>query len=202
MKDEFIYSLTPEILYSIITDKLGGVVFTNPYLMNIAAVRDTDNPDEWNDLLIYFYFDDNGRCNIEYVPEFTTDPGLKYLNSPTNSSGTAIIVEGWYRKLWKLGLHKGQYEALVQNTPIKVYRDNNKDDKLDLNPKSISEGMFGINLHRANVNSKAKKVSVHSAGCCVVRNYSDWTKFMDKVHLCYDHGQRYWSLALVNKNNL
>jgi hypothetical protein len=170
--------------------------------MNIVVVRDLNKPDEWNDYIAYFYYDENKSPHLTEVNEFTANPGLSYLKNPSNNSGTAIIVEGWYRKLWKLGFHKGEYEALVQNTPIKVYRDSNKDDLLDLSKSSIEEGMFGINLHRANVNSVASKVSVFSAGCCVFRRYNDWTKFMDEVHKCNKiGGQEYWSLALFNKND-
>lgn len=182
--------------------KIGGVVFTDPYLLNLVAIRDLDNPDEWNDLLIYFYYDDMNKVHVTYVDEFTTDPGLKYLKNPINSSGTAIVVEGWYRKLWKLGKHKGKYDALVQNTPVKVYRDYNRDSRFDTNIASIETGMFGINLHHASQYNSAEEVGAWSAGCQVIRNFDDWLKFIRLVHLCYDHGQRYWSLALINKNQL
>lgn len=193
--------LSPEMLYVMINE-IGGVVFTDPYLLNIVAIRDLDNPDEWNDTLIYFYFDNKKSTHIKYVTEFTTDPGLKYLKSPMNASGTAIVVEGWYRKLWKLGKHKGKYDALVQNTPIKIYRDYNKDSKLDTDPNSIETGIFGINLHHASQYNSAEEVGAWSAGCLVIRDFDDWLDFMKAVHLCYSHGQRYWSLALFNKNQL
>ena len=72
------------------------------------------------------------------------------------------MPDGFHRKLWRLGYHKG-YEALQQYSSAKVYRDNNKDDVFDLDPATFDEGMFGINLHRANVNSVAEKVGSHSA---------------------------------------
>lgn len=191
--------ITPDVLYNMINE-IGGMVFTEPYLLNIAAIRNFEDPDDWNDTLFYFYHDENGACHFTRVNEFTTDPGVKYLKEPMNSHGTSIIVEGWYRRLWKYGKHKG-YNALQQYSPIKVYRDWNRDGKFDPDPTTIEEGVFGINLHRANRYSVASKVGPHSAGCCVIRRYNDWTKFIRTVELCYKTGgQRYWSLALFNKN--
>lgn len=178
---------------------VGGVIFTSPFILNLAAFRDLSNPDSWNDVLIYYYWNNENELNIGFIEGFTTDPGVQYLKSPINSKGTAILAEGWHRRLWTLGKHKG-YEALQQYSPCKVYRDGNKDEKFDLNPSRTEDGMFGINLHRANVNSLAKVVGPHSAGCCVIRDIRDWNKFMEVVHLCYNHGQRYFSLALFEKD--
>lgn len=177
---------------------IDGVVFDDPYMLNITAFRDLSNPDSWNDVLIYFYWDDKKEIHFSIVEGFTTDPGVKYLNSPMSPKGCAILCEGWHRRLWKLGTHKG-YEALQQYSSCKVYRDNNRDNVFDLDPNTIESGSFGINLHRANVNSLAKTVSVHSAGCCVIRDIKDFNKFMSAVHTCYNHGQRYFSLALFLK---
>ena len=33
---------------------------------------------------------------------------------------------------------------------VKVYRDNNRDGKYDLNEANIHEGIYGINIHRKN----------------------------------------------------
>lgn len=180
-------------------DEMGGTVFTDQYLLNIAAFRDLSNPDSWNDVLVYFYWDKNNDLEVSVVEGFTTDPGIQYLKNPVDSRGTAILCEGWHRRLWKLGLHKG-YEALQQYSSCKVYRDNNRNEVFDLNPSKITDGVFGINLHRANVNSLAKVVGPQSAGCLVIRDIRDYNKFMDAVHTCYNHGQRYFSLALFEKD--
>lgn len=178
---------------------IGGIVWRTPFLLNIAAFRNLNDPDQWNDKIVYYYWDESGGLHYNEIMEATTDPGIDYLKNPMNSSGCAIICEGWHRKLWKLGVHKG-YKALQQYSPVKVYRDNTSDSHPDINKSTIEEGMFGINLHHAgtNKNSPSPKVSTWSAGCCVIRRIDDWNDFINIVQRCYDHGQRYFSLALFN----
>lgn len=181
-------------------EDIGGVVFTSPLLLNIAAFRDLSNPDQWNDKIVYYYWDETGGLHYNEIMEATTDPGVKYLENPMNSKGCAILCEGWHRRLWKLGLHKG-YKALQQYSTCKVYRDNNKDSHPDLNNSTIEEGMFGINLHHANANPGVLSpvVSTWSGGCIVIRRIEDWNDFISVAQKCYNHGQRYYSLALFNK---
>jgi hypothetical protein len=64
------------------------------------------------------------------------------------------LVEGQYKDTHKIDFHQKEYKALCQRLgPVKVYRDNNKNNKLDLNSKTIVSGNFGINIHKAGVNS-------------------------------------------------
>lgn len=201
MKRQDVKNLGKDELCDLI-NSIDGVVFTDPYLLNLVAIRDLDCPDEWNDFLIYFYWDSDGVFHKTVVDQFTTDPGLKYLKDPCSPSGCAIVKEGWYRKLWIIGKHKG-YEALQQYSPITVYRDANKDGKFDLDPNNTETGMFGINLHRANVNSYAPKIGAWSAGCQVIRCIEDWKEFLKTCKICRDYGgQKYFSLALFNINNI
>ena len=65
-----------------------------------------------------------------------------------NKDGVAILKPGQYRGSHKLGLHQGKYEALRQKSPVKVYRDNNKDGDYDLIEENVQEGIFGINIHK------------------------------------------------------
>ena len=112
----------------------------------------------------------------------TTDPGTAYMNNPIiESKGTAILKPGQYRGSHKLRLHQGKYLALGQQKPVKVYRDNNRDDKYDLNEDSVMEGLFGINIHRATGRSGGTSVRVDkwSAGCQVIADNDDWHAFLD-----------------------
>ena len=79
----------------------------------------------------------------------TTDPGSHWVKNILSESGVAILKPGQYRSSHKLRLHQGKYMALGQQKPVKVYRDNNLDNKYDLNEGSLEEGIFGINIHRA-----------------------------------------------------
>jgi preprotein translocase subunit SecA len=82
----------------------------------------------------------------------------------------------------------GKYKALVQVKPVKVYRDNNKDDVYDMIPQQIDEGCFGINIHRSNPYTKSKLVNDWSAGCQV---FADPDAFRCFMKLCEEQKKRF-----------
>lgn len=152
------------------------------YNVNIIGVRNlingTAHSNDFNDAIILLY-KVNGQW-VKKVWEITTDPGQKSLNSPSNSNGTAILVPYQYRGVYKLDLHNGQYKALCQRLgKVAVYRDNNKDKRLDFDPRTITSGEFGINIHRGNANGTTQLVDGWSAGCQVFKNASDFNEFID-----------------------
>jgi hypothetical protein len=104
----------------------------------------------------------------------TTDPGTKGVKEFHNAAGVARLVEGQYRGSHTLGLHQGKYEALKQAKPVKVYRDANKDMTYD--ESKIQEGIFGINIHKAGVDSTY--VENWSEGCQVFKKAADFEAFM------------------------
>ena len=104
----------------------------------------------------------------------TTDPGTKGVKEFHNAAGVARLVEGQYRGSHALGLHQGKYEALKQAKPVKVYRDANKDMTYD--ESKIQEGIFGINIHKAGVDSTY--VENWSEGCQVFKKAADFEAFM------------------------
>ncbi len=104
----------------------------------------------------------------------TTDPGTKGVREFHNAAGVARLVEGQYRGSHTLGLHQGKYEALKQAKPVKVYRDANKDMTYD--ETKIQEGIFGINIHKAGVDSTY--VENWSEGCQVFKKAADFEAFM------------------------
>ena len=92
-----------------------------------------------------------------------------------NVAGTAIMKEGQYRGAYKIGKHRGKYDALVQTGGrVTVWRDNNRDSTLDM--ADPSEGYFGINIHKAGAFSA--NVDKWSAGCQVFANTDDFNEFM------------------------
>jgi hypothetical protein len=104
----------------------------------------------------------------------TTDPGKKGVMEYHNSAGVARLVEGQYRGSHQLGLHQGKYEALRQKSNVKVYRDANRD--MTYNEDKVQEGVFGINIHKAGVDST--EVSNWSEGCQVFKRSADFETFM------------------------
>jgi hypothetical protein len=104
----------------------------------------------------------------------TTDPGKKGMLEGKAVGGVARLVEGQYRGSHTLGLHQGRYEALKQAKPVKVYRDGDRDLEYDEN--KIAEGIFGINIHKAGVDSTF--VENWSEGCQVFKRAKDFEEFM------------------------
>ena len=111
----------------------------------------------------------------------TTDPGSHWVKNILSDSGVAVLKPGQYRSSHKLRLHQGKYMALGQQKPVKVYRDNNLDNKYDLNEESLEEDIFGINIHRATgrTGGTSTRVDKWSAGCQVIANNNDWHEFLD-----------------------
>lgn len=134
----------------------------------IVGIRSTlDKPNEFDDLI--------GLVANGKVTWFTgtTNPGVYWLKNLMNPKGTAVLKPGQYIDSWTLGMHQGKYEALVQYKPITVYRDKDLDDKSE--ETSVTEtGMFGINIHRANISAISKIIDKWSAGCQVVNNPADF----------------------------
>ena len=140
---------------------------------------------------------------VKKVFPCTTLPGKKAMEHPVNIVGTAILKEGQYRGCWKIGYHKGKYKALVQNAPLTVYRDGNKDDKFDLKPTCIDKGIFGINIHKAgNLDAGSTLVDGWSYGCQVFKKAIDFASFMRLVEKSARlYGDKF-TYTLINEDDL
>ena len=161
-------------------------VFENdskPYNLNICGWR-TARPelDEFKDWISYAWKYE-GEWEWRLWPA-TTLPGSHYLRRRLlNPKGTAILVPGQYRGVYKLDLHNGKYEALCQRLgPVSVYRDGNRDEVFDYEPSSKMSGMFGINIHRASWSGKTAAVNKHSAGCQVFQVAADHKESIELAH--------------------
>tara|TARA_Y100000114_G_scaffold131389_1_gene129577 strand:+ start:2744 stop:3331 length:588 start_codon:yes stop_codon:yes gene_type:complete len=167
----------PEILdYA---SSLGHTIFLNgQYNLNLIGIRNAEHQaNRFDDKIHCVYKDENDKW-VHKSWACTTEPGKYWLENPTNVNGTAILVPGQYRSVWKIDLHQGKYEALCQrNGTVKVYRDDNRDEIIDCDPDSITEGYYGINIHKAGANST--QIDRWSAGCQVFANESDFDEFMD-----------------------
>ena len=119
------------------------------------------------------------------------------------SAGCAILVAGQYLDTWTIDLHAGKYEALCQRAgEVKVYRDPSMDDKLDLDPSTITTGYYGINLHAAtrNEHQTSTVVGKWSAGCQVHASADGFAKMMELAHQQQDKtGRKTFSYTLMDK---
>lgn len=157
---------------------------------HIIGIRTTDYvPNTFCDTLILV---DGERG---YTFHATTRPGKHWLRNLLNPKGTAVLQEGQYKNSWRIGLHQGKYEALVQIMPVNVFRDANKDEKADA-VGVIDRGIFGINIHRANANLMSKLVDKWSAGCQVIADPSDFNFLIKK---CKDSGKGVFTYTLLNE---
>ena len=181
----------------------GYAYFTNgKYNLNIIGVRraGTKVTNQFDDYIVVEYIDMYGIKTRDVFPA-TTDPGLSSMTKPMSTKGCAILVPGQYRSSWMIGYHKGKYEAIVQYKPVKVYRDNNKDAVYDFNPKTIEEGTFGINIHKAGTHST--QVDNWSAGCQVLANKEDFDTLMKLAHRQISQGYgKLFTYTLINEEDL
>ena len=134
----------------------------------------------------------------------TTDPGSHWVKNIMREDGVAILKPGQYRGSHKLRLHQGKYMALGQQKPVKVYRDNNLDNKYDLNESSLEEGVFGINIHRATgrTGGTSTRVDKWSAGCQVIANNNDWHEFLDICQTAREIWGNSFTYTLIESNDI
>lgn len=87
-----------------------------PYDLNFFGIRaDTGLrvSDRFDDILGCFYRDEAGLWRLKKWAG-TTDPGAAAFLRPMNPDGTGVLVPGQYRGMWKIGKHKGLYDAFVR----------------------------------------------------------------------------------------
>lgn len=176
----------------------GYTFFTDgDFNLNIVGVRyNNHRAGLFDDYICLLYY--NSLKESIKVYRATTDPGLYWLNNPMNVSGTAILKPGQYRSSHKIGKHRGQYLALIQNKPLTVYRDNNKDEVLDF--MNEDTGMFGINIHRAGWESI--NVNKWSAGCQVFAYRRQYDEFMNIIMMSAKLYGDVFTYTLLEENDL
>lgn len=113
----------------------------------------------------------------------TTNPGVYWMNNPISGLGAAVLKPGQWVNCWSLGFHhsKPDHRALVQTGKITVYRDNNKDNKYQVNEAATETGLFGINIHGSGKLSPSTVIGKWSAGCQV---FSNWNNKEEVMNIC------------------
>lgn len=147
--------------------KLGYKWFTEgDYNLNIVGIRNSSTgvkvTNAFDDYITVAY-KLNGVWGVKMWP-CTVD----------NGGGSARVVPGQYTGSHAIGLHQGKYEALKQVAPLTVERDYTKDGIY--NPLKKETGIFGINIHKAGVDSV--QVNNWSEGCQVFKRSADFAAFM------------------------
>ena len=176
------------------------------YDVNIIGIRNSDTKgrvtNAFDDTLTIAYKVEGEWQYHEF--NCTTDPGSAYMNNPIlENTGCAILKPNQYRGSHKLRLHAGKYLALGQKKDVTVYRDNDRDDKYDLDESKTDTGLFGINIHRATsrAGSKSTRVDKWSAGCQVIADNDDWHEFLDICQSAREiHGNSFSYTLLESKD--
>lgn len=159
-------------------DKKYNIIYVEG--MNVNGSLNNDARNEFNDCRIVIEIPDtnNRKPIIQGNWEGTTEPGTHYTLNPMNPGGAARIAFGQY-KAWRIGTHFGSgaepHEALVQEMPVSVYRDKNKDfmrtgDFLDTGKFDINQH-WGFDYPHNNIRSAG-------AGCLVGRTRNGHRDFM------------------------
>jgi hypothetical protein len=166
----------------------GYDIYTKPYELNIVGLRSkSTTPNRFDDEIHVFYKVNAFKWKY-HVFKATTDPGTFWLKQPMQAQGTAILDAGQYKNSYQLGLHRGQYLALVQRKPVLIIRDYNRDAVLDFNNGEKTKGIYGINIHRANRQGTTLSVNKNSAGCQVFEKAEEFLFFLS---LCQKHKSLY-----------
>ena len=176
------------------------------YDVNIVGVRNSETKgrvtNAFDDCITISYKID-GEWHF-HCYKCTTDPGTAYMENPIlENTGTAILKPGQYRGSHKIRLHQGKYLALGQKRDVTVYRDNNRDDKYDLDESNTTTGLFGINIHRATARKggTSTRVDKWSAGCQVIASNDDFHEFMDICQSAREiHGNSFSYTLLESKD--
>ena len=170
-------------------EKLGYPIDKRPNKLNVIGVRNSKatSQDKFDDLLAYFTYDDKGNL-VGKVVAGTTDPSTYFLKTPMNVKGAAILKSGQYKDAYAIGLHRGQYEALVQVKPVTVIRDSDRNAYINYFAPTQT-GLYGINIHKSTKGkSNEDIIDRDSAGCQVFRNIPD---FMDMMRLAQTSRKKY-----------
>ncbi len=164
-------------------ESIGHKIWGEPWRLWLFGIRSPNREaNSFDDMMGCAYVDDDGLWKMHYWPA-TCDPGTYWLENPMRVSGTAILVPGQY-EAWEIGTHR-TYEALVQKAGrVKVYRDGNKDNTLEMNDDSIIDGYFGINLHASTRRDggESSRVEKWSAGCQVHATEAGFSEMMSLAH--------------------
>ena len=151
------------------------------YDVNIVGIRNSSTGKKvtnvFDDYITVSFKDEKGEWMF-YEWAATTDPGKKSMlewRKMGITGGCARLVAGQYRTTWAIDKHQGKYDALCQRLDkVKVYRDTDLD--LEYDEDKITEGMYGINIHKAGMDSTW--VENYSAGCQVFKRVKDFDEFM------------------------
>lgn len=109
--------------------------------------------------------------------------------------------------MYQIDIHKrgepGAHRALCQrNGEVTVYRDTNRDRRLDMLLASEDTGDFGINIHRGpREGQDTERNTIYSAGCQVFADERHFDEFMRKCRHCVEAFGNVFTYTLVDEQD-
>ena len=182
-----------------------GYVFfeKGEYNLNIIGIRNkSGKADKFDDNINVVYKVDDAWV-VDAYPA-TTEPGTNILRRPIVKGGTAILVPGQYRSVYKIDTHGGKrkYKAVCQRLgKVKIWRDDNRDRTPDY-AGPIHEGMFGINIHRQFGPDDREYTGGVSAGCQVFQSSVDFYEFMETCQIASDMYRNSFTYTLLDQDDV
>ena len=172
------------------------------YDVNIVGVRNSTTGKKvtnlFDDKITLSFKDDKGVWQY-YEWANTTEPGKKGVEQYHNVKGVARLVPGQYRGTWTIDKHQGKYDALCQRLkPVTVFRDADRD--LEYDEDNTDTGMFGINIHKAGLDSTW--VENWSEGCQVFKRVKDFDVFMKICKLAAKIHGNHFSYTLIESKDI
>lgn len=185
-------------------ERLGYKFFSSGrYNLNIFGIRNPSTvPNRFDDHIGIAYLDPNG-AKICKMWDATTDPGTYWLEHPMYPRGTAIVKPGQYIGSHRLGMHHGEYEALVQCGNITFLLDADRNNVLDFSSlKEETRNDTGINIHHASDWAKSIQVDKWSAACQVFADPHDFADFIRMVKASKEIYGNLFSYTLFTENQI
>jgi hypothetical protein len=172
------------------------------YDVNIVGVRNSTTGKKvtnlFDDKITLSFKDDKGVWQY-YEWANTTEPGKKGVEQFHNVKGVARLIPGQYRGVYSIDLHQGKYQALCQRLgSVKVFRDADRD--LEYDEDNTDTGMFGINIHKAGLDSTW--VENWSEGCQVFKRVKDFDVFMKICKLAAKIHGNHFSYTLIESKDI
>jgi hypothetical protein len=172
------------------------------YNLNIVGIRnDSGKADKFDDNINVLYKIDD-EWIVDVYPA-TTEPGTSILQRPIVKGGTAILIPGQYKGVYKIDTHGGKrkYRAVCQRLgKVKIWRDDNRDRTPDY-AGPVHEGMYGINIHRQWGSDDREYTGGVSAGCQVFQSSKDFYEFMETCQIAADEWSNKFTYTLLDESD-
>ena len=175
-------------------DRSGDVNIIGIEGMNLDGTLNGDPPGYFNDLVGILKFKQGGEAYFEHLYQATTEPGIEYTTGPKRHKlGAARMALGYHKGIWTRGKHRDKYNALVNwGNPARFLRDQNQDFSR-VGDKEYKDHV-GLNLHSTSSRHTPDKIGLYSAGCTVIRKWSEFVKLRAS---CYASQKQAFDYILV-----